>query len=187
LWRGFEVSAQLVRLAQQGDRAAFESLAEAALDRLYATAALVLHDRTLAEDAVQETLIRAWRSLPRLRDPDRFDAWLRRVLVHACIDTARSERHQRTEQELPAELTDGDDVATVAVERDAVERAFATLSPAHRAAFVLRHYHGHSVAEVADALHVRLGTAKSRIHYAEQAMARAMDADEHLAPLGGVA
>lgn len=178
---------ELVRLAQAGDRAAFEVLAEQALDRLYVTAALILHDPSLAEDAAQEALIRAWRSLPRLRDVERYDAWLRQVLVHACIDAARGERHRRTEMELPEMVADGGDLETVTVERDAVARAFATLSAEHRAAFVLRHYEGHSVAEVADALHVPLGTAKSRIHYAERAMARAMDAAAGCATLGGVA
>ena len=177
----------MVRLARDGDRMAFEALAESGLDRLYATAALILHDRTLAEDAVQETLIRAWRSLPRLRDPERYEPWMRRVLVHACIDIARGERHRRTEQELPASLADDSDLEAQAAERDAVAQAFAGLSPEHRAAFVLRHHDGHAVAEVADALHVPLGTAKSRIHYAEQAMARAMDADARYATLGGLA
>jgi RNA polymerase sigma-70 factor (ECF subfamily) len=178
---------ELIRLAQGGDRVAFGRIAEAELDRLYALAVLVLHDPTLAEDAVQETLVRAWRSLPRLREPDRFDAWLRRVCVHACIDAARAGRHRRTERELPLELPEPGDLETLTAERDAVTRAFLALSPAHRAAFVLRHYHGRSVAEVADALHVPLGTAKSRIHYAEQAMARAMDADAAWATVGGAA
>jgi RNA polymerase sigma-70 factor (ECF subfamily) len=181
------MSAELVHLAQGGDRRAFETLAADAIDRLYVTASLILHDRTLAEDAVQETLVRAWRSIRKLRDADRYDAWLRQVLVHACMDCARAERHRRTEQELPATLADPDDLETDAVERDAVARAFASLSADHRAAFVLRHYYGHSVQEVADALHVPLGTAKSRIHYAEQAMARVMDADTRWATAGSVA
>lgn len=63
------MTGDLVRRAQHGDRRAFEDLLEGNVDRLYATAALILHDRTLAEDAVQEALIRAWRSLPHLRDP----------------------------------------------------------------------------------------------------------------------
>ena len=178
---------QMIRLAQQGDQDAFGRLAAAELDRLYGIAVLVLHDPTLAEDAVQETLLRAWHSLPRLRDPARFAAWLRRVCVHACLDTARGERHRRTERELPLGLPGPEDLEALTVERDAVQGAYLTLSPAHRAAFVLRHYYGHSVAEVADALHVPLGTAKSRIHYAEQAMARAMDADAAWATMGGVA
>ena len=177
----------LVRLAQGGDQAAFGTLAAGELDRLYTTAVLVLHDPTLAEDAVQVTLRRAWHSLPRLRDPERFAAWLRRVCIHACIDTARGERHRRTERELPLELPASGDLEAQTAQRDEVQGAYLTLSPAHRAAFVLRHYYGNSVAEVADALHIPLGTAKSRIHYAELAMARAMDADAGWATMGGVA
>ena len=181
------MSQSLVELARNGDRDAFEALAGRAIDRLYATASLILHDRTLAEDAVQETLIRAWRSLPRLRDADRFDGWLRQVLVHACMDAARGEKHRRTEHELPLDIPDGTDVAAASADRDAISRAFATLSAEHRAAFVLRHHDGYPVAQVAHALGIPLGTAKSRIHYAEQAMARAMDADARWAPEGGMA
>ena len=179
--------ADLVAAAQQGDQRAFEALAEAALDRLYAAAALILHDRTLAEDAVQEALVRAWRSLPRLRDPDRFDAWMRSILVHACMDVVRSERGRRVEREIPMDLPDGDDFASLAADRDEVVRAFRTLSPGHRAAFVLRHLDDLTVPEVAEALHVPLGTAKSRIHYAERAMAAAMNHDQEAAAQGGLA
>ena len=179
------MSGSAVRLAQRGDRRAFEDLVGGRIDRLYATAALILHDPTLAEDAVQEALIRAWRSLPGLRDPDLFDAWLRRVLVHACIDAARGASRQRQVHELPLDLVAPGDFEEAVADRDAVVRAFAQLSPDHRAAFVLRHYLGHSVPEIADALHVRLGTAKSRLHYAEQAMAAALDADGPMALEGG--
>jgi RNA polymerase sigma-70 factor (ECF subfamily) len=181
------MNTELVQRARDGDQGAFEALAESVADRLYTTAALVLHDRTLAEDAVQETLIRTWRSLPRLRDAARFDAWQRRILVHACLDLAQRERHSRSEHELTDTLAADVDIESVAATRDAVSQAFATLTPAHRAAFVLRHYFGHPVVEVADALHVPLGTAKSRIHYAEQAMARAMEVAGEPAALGGVA
>ena len=181
------MTAELVRMAQGGSSSAFEDLVARRIDRLYATAGLILHDRTLGEDAMQEALVRAWRSLPGLRDPERFDAWLNRLLVHACIDLARATRNQRAEAELPAAPIDRSDHASALAERDAVERAFAQLPRAHRAAFVLRHYLGHSVAEVAEALGVPLGTAKSRLHYAEQAMAAAMEADARWAPEGGVA
>jgi RNA polymerase sigma-70 factor (ECF subfamily) len=177
----------MVRQAQAGDRGAFEALARGEIDHLYATATLILHDPTLGQDAVQETLIRAWHGLPRLRDAERFDGWLRRVLVHACIDAARSARHDRQVRELPIELGDGTDLEARVVEQDAVERAFSRLSPEHRAAFVLRHFDDRSVAEVAEALHVPLGTAKSRLHYAEAAMAKAMEADTTWAPVGGAA
>ena len=109
----------LFRLARGRDTRAFEALVEGAMDGMYATATLILHDRTLAEDAVQETLVRAWRSLSGLRDAGRFDAWLHRVLVHACIDTARAARDRRTEQELPLTLTDGAGLEGDVLERDA--------------------------------------------------------------------
>jgi len=168
------MSVELVRRAQRGDRVAFDALVFAALGRLYPIAALILHDSTLAEDAVQETVIRAWRSLPGLRDAGRYDVWLRQILVHACIDAARRERRYRGDHELREGLADRDDLETLTADRDAIEQAFATLSPQHRAAFVLRHYAGYRVAEVADALRVPLGTAKSRIHYAERAMSVAL-------------
>jgi len=180
------MTAELVRMAQAGNPSAFEDLVSRRIDRLYATASLILHDRTLGEDAVQEALVRAWRSLPGLRDPERFDAWLRRLLLHACIDLARSTRRHRGEASLPAVVVDRGDLESALAERDAVERAFATLTHHHRAAFVLRHYLGHTVAEVADALGIPLGTAKSRLHYAERAMAAAMEADARWAPEGGV-
>ena len=61
------------------------------------TAGLILRDRGWAEDAAQDALVRAWRDLPSLRDPDRFDAWLHRLLVHACQDQLRRHRHELTE------------------------------------------------------------------------------------------
>ena len=72
-----------------GDHDAFAALAGASADRLYALARMILRDPGRAEDATQEALVKAWRELPRLRDPDRFEAWLRRLLVNACYDEAR--------------------------------------------------------------------------------------------------
>jgi RNA polymerase sigma-70 factor, ECF subfamily len=181
------LTAALVRRAQAGDADAFEALLAPRLDRLYGTAALIVHDRTLGEDAVQEAMVRAWQGLPGLRDPDRFEAWLHRLLIHSCIDAARSVKHQRTVRQLPIGLVGREDVANRVADRDAVERAFMALSANHRAAFVLRHYLGHTVEGVAAALHVPLGTAKSRLHYAEQAMAAAIEADSRLVFGGGVA
>jgi RNA polymerase sigma-70 factor (ECF subfamily) len=181
------MSVELVQAARKGDQLAFEALVLASTDRLYAVATLVLRNRQLAEEAVQETLVRAWRSLPSLRDAERFDAWLKGILIHACLDAAREARRQPQVSELPMDLTDGYDLASQVVDRDAVSEAFGALSPAHRAAFALRHYEGQTIAEIAKTLGVPLGTAKSRVHYAERAMARAMDADVRWAPAGGAA
>src|SRR6058998_2253724 len=82
----------VVERAMGGDREAFGMLVIATSDRLYAIATRILRDVDLAEDALQGSLITAWRELPRLRDPDRFEAWIRRLLVHACYAEARRRR-----------------------------------------------------------------------------------------------
>src|SRR5262245_25301793 len=82
----------LVERARDGDREAFAALAERVVDRLFATARAVLRDADRAEDAAQETLLRCWRDLPSLRDPDRFEPWLRRLLMHAINDEFRRGR-----------------------------------------------------------------------------------------------
>src|SRR2546423_5301150 len=86
------VDRDLVELAQHGDREAFGVLARTRADRLFAIGQRILRDSGLAEDAMQQALAIAWRELPSLRDPDRFDAWLTRLLVHACYAEARSRR-----------------------------------------------------------------------------------------------
>ena len=85
----------LVERARRGDHDAFAALVDPALARLDAAARLILRDPELARDAVQEALIRAWRDLPGLRDPDRFDAWLHRLTVNACLDLVRRRRAPR--------------------------------------------------------------------------------------------
>ena len=91
---------ELVVRAGRGDHDAFASLAGASIARLEAVARLILRDDGLAQDAVQEALIRAWRDLPGLRDPDRFDAWFQRLIVNACLDAARRRRRRPIEVEL---------------------------------------------------------------------------------------
>src|SRR5205814_9393175 len=80
------VTATEVELAMRGDHDAFASLIGAAANRLYSIACLILRDSAAAEDATQEAIVRAWRDVPRLRDVDRFDAWLRRLAGNACDD-----------------------------------------------------------------------------------------------------
>ena len=177
----------IVERAREGDREAFEVLASSVVDRLYGAAGLILHDRTLAEDAVQETLIRAWRDLPRLRDPDRFEPWLHRILAHACLDLARRERGNRHAGELPEWMPAGDLGEGSIADRDEVGRGMARLAPRERSVLVLRFFLGLSVPEIADALSVPVGTAKSRLHNAQIAIRAAIDADNRYAIQGGVA
>jgi RNA polymerase sigma-70 factor, ECF subfamily len=171
------VTRALVEAAQRGDHDAFETLAIPRVDRLFGVARLILRDVHLAEDAVQDTLIKAWRELPRLRDVERFDAWLHRLLINACADQGRSRRHISNEVDLAIIEPSGADASARTADRDQLERGFRRLAPEQRAAVVLRHYAGFSTEEVAEMLGIPVGTAKSRIHYATEALRAALDAD----------
>jgi RNA polymerase sigma-70 factor (ECF subfamily) len=167
----------LVEAARRGDHDAFEVLATAAGDRLYAVARLILRDSDVAEDAVQEALIRAWRQLPSLHDPDRFDAWLHRLVINACADQGRQLRRWANQvRPLSVEPSIADHTGAVA-DREQLERGFERLRPEQRAAIVLHFYSGFSAAEIAGILGIPEGTARSRLHYATVAIRAALQAD----------
>jgi len=168
----------LVVRARGGDREAFARLAAGSFTRLDAVARLITRDPERAKDAVQETLARAWRDLPGLRDPDRFDAWLRRLLVHACMDELRGVRRRAIEVVLidVHHPTTPDTSATLA-DRDALERAFRRLDPEQRSLVVLYYYDGLSLGEAASAVGIPEGTAKSRLARARDTLRATLDAD----------
>jgi RNA polymerase sigma-70 factor (ECF subfamily) len=168
----------LVERAGRGDHDAFALLVTAASARLDAAARLILRDRELARDAVQNALVRAWRDLPGLRDPERFDAWLHRLLVNACLDEARRRRRRPVEVDL--EPYDGPipaDEARRLADRDLVESALARLDPEHRALVVLHYYLGYPLPEAASSLGISLPAAKSRLHRAVLALRRTLAPD----------
>ena len=169
------MTTDLVERAQRGDHEAFDALAGAAYHRLYAIARRILRDGYAAEDAVQEALIRAWRDLRALRDPERFDAWLHRLLVRACADQTRR-RSRRAVEILGLEIEHGstDDPLGQLIDRDELDRAFLELPVAQRAALVLTHYVGLSATEVGAILGIPAGTVHSRLHYGAQAMRAAI-------------
>jgi RNA polymerase sigma-70 factor (ECF subfamily) len=168
---------ELIEAAQRGDHEAFEVLATAAADRLYGVARLILRSSDLAEDAVQEALVRAWQQLPSLRDPERLDAWLYRLVVNACADQGRQlRRWSERLQPLQLETAVADDTRSVA-DREQLARGFDRLRPEQRAVVVLHFYSGFSAAEIARILGIPEGTARSRLHYATEALRAALDAD----------
>jgi RNA polymerase sigma-70 factor (ECF subfamily) len=141
---------ELVERAMHGDREAFGFLAERSLDRLVGAAGLMLRDADAAQDAVQDALVRAWRDLPRLRDPDRFGRWLYRVLLNSCADHRRRQtRHIHAPLSADMAGATGDTVKTLA-DRDAVAAAVERLSEEHRAVIVLRNYVGLSQNAIDD-------------------------------------
>jgi RNA polymerase sigma-70 factor, ECF subfamily len=175
------VQAELVRQAKRGDREAFAVLASGAVDRLYAVARLVLRDTELAEDAAQDALVRAWRDLPTLRDVERFDAWLYRLVINSCTDIGRRRRQWRSEITLlRAEPAQSDGTSGLA-DRDELERGLRRLNEAQRSVLVLHFFLDLPLAETAEVLNVPVGTAKSRLHYALEALRAALEADARMA------
>ena len=168
----------LVVGAQNGDREAFAALVHMTSDRMYALAARILRDNVLAEDALQGALITVWRQLPTLRDPDRFEAWVRRLLVHACYAEARRRRAWAANvRALPVDGPAAPDGTVSIDDRDALDRAFRRLTVEQRAVFVLHHHVGLPLVEIADTLGIPAGTARSRLHYATRVLRAAVEAD----------
>ena len=178
----------LVEAARNRDREAYADLIRVRGDRLYALAQRILRDVDRAEDALQEALVIAWRDLPGLRDPDRFDAWLHRLVVRACLVEAKRERRRISNLHVLAidVAATADDFLSVA-DRDQLERGFRHLPPEQRALLVLHHFEGRDAIEIAEILGIPGGTVRSRLHHAHRAMRAALDADARVIAIGGPA
>jgi RNA polymerase sigma-70 factor, ECF subfamily len=166
----------LVLRARSGDPEAFETLIRAAGDHLLAVARKILRDPDAAEDALQQAVIRAWRRLPQLRDPDKFDGWLYRILVMACYAEANRSRRFRSQVQNVSPAAVGRDIAATLADNEALSQAFLELTPAHRAVVVLHHVAGLPLVEVARIIGVSHGTARSRLHYALRSLRSALEA-----------
>ena len=170
---------ELVVLAREGDHDAFARLVASSIGRLNAIARLILRDYGLAEDAVQDAFVDAWRSLPGLRDPDRFDAWMTRLLVRSCQDARR--RARRRAVELPLLANDDPDIAdhqAAFAVTDQLERGLRDLTVDQRTVIVLSFYLDLPIAEAASVLGIPAGTMKSRLHRALTALRATVDADD---------
>jgi len=168
----------LVERAMAGDHDAFTELARVSVGRLFVIARLILRDEAAAEDATQEALVAAWRHIRGLRDPERFDAWLHRLLVNACYREAdRGRRRQAMEIHVSTFDAPQPDPILGLVDRDQLDRGFRRLDTGQRAVLVLHHYAGLQLDEIAQALGVPPGTVRSRLHRATQAMRAALEAD----------
>lgn len=177
---------ELVERAKRGDREAFTSLATARVNRCYALAYRVLRDQHRAQDATQQALLGAWRDLPNLRQPERFDAWLHRLVVHACYVQSRGERRWTARvRALPSSTVESPDIARQIVDRDALEQAFRVLSPEHRAVVVLHHHFGYQLTEIAASLGIPAGTARSRLHHAVRQLRAALNSNQGAADAAG--
>ena len=166
--------------ARQGDRDAFAAILAPSLGRLTAVARMILRDEYAAQDAVQDACIEAWRSLPGLRDPEKFEAWIRRLLVRACFQGARRTRRVGA---VEVRLTPDHAQDIAIVERDLdlhdqLDRGLARLTSQQRAVVVLVYYLDLPLADAAQALGIPVGTTKSRLNSARNALRAAIEADE---------
>jgi RNA polymerase sigma-70 factor (ECF subfamily) len=176
------VDRDLVERARRGDRDAFASLVHQVSDGLYAVAFRMLRDTSLAEDALQNALVTAWRQLPHLRDPERFEAWMYRVLVNSCYVEVRRNRRWAVNVRAIPELEEPStpDASRAAADRDELDRAFRRLPIDQRSVFVLHHYVGLPLVEIAETLGIPAGTARSRLHYATHSLRTAVRIDREL-------
>ena len=170
--------ADLVAQAQRGDREAFDALARMAGDRCMAIAFRILRDFDLADDAVQAALLTAWIEIRALRNPERFEPWLHRILTNACYAEARHRtRWTAGIRLLPVEPVHERDPYLAVDDRDQLERAFRRLTVEQRAVLVFHHYLGLPLPEVADRIGIPVGTVKSRMYHAKRALQASLEAD----------
>ncbi len=148
---------------------AFRRLVDRSLDPSYRLAAVILNDRIEAEDAVHDAAVSAWRSFDSLREPDRFEAWFRRILVNGCRDRLRARARHRV-VDVGRELVETEhprvaDASETTAVRDALSRALDALSADERMVVTLRFHGDLTVPQVAALTGVPEGTVKSRLHH----------------------
>jgi len=173
-----EPDPRTLRRAREGDLNAFEDLVRIYQVEVWRFAYRFTNDRALAEDVAQETFLRAFRFLRSYRGDSRFGSWLFRIARNCAVDAIRRRggvaEHEPTEMPVPS-------VAESRIELDA---ALAALGRRHREPFLLIEVFGLSYEEASEVLGVRVGTLKSRMHRARQAMMRALALDEEEAAGG---
>jgi RNA polymerase sigma-70 factor, ECF subfamily len=177
---GPAIDRSVIDRARNGDLDAFELIVRARMDAVYRLTSAILGDEADARDAAQETFVAAWRELPRLREPDKFEAWLQRVAVNASRMTLRA-RGRRRVREIPssqvaalASRTAIDDRSDASL----LDSAMGELPIEQRAILVLHHLEGRPLAEIAVLLEIPVGTAKSRLFNARRALESALRAEE---------
>jgi RNA polymerase sigma-70 factor (ECF subfamily) len=165
----------LVEQAQRGDREAFQAVAFALSDRLFGVAHRLLRDFDGAGDALQVALVRIWRDLPSLQDPERAEAWAMRILIRSCHDQLRRDRRAAPGlRVMSSEPVDADPAGAI-TNREEMERAFGASMPSN-AVIVLQYYRDLSRPRSPRSWGSS-GTVRSRAHYAKRILRAAIEAD----------
>ena len=161
----------LLHAARDGDLDAFELLVRRHQPAIYSVALRMLVSEADAQDATQETFVRAWRGLRGFRGESAVSTWLYRIVTRRCLDLIAA---RRPTQELgQIEPDTGDDPARTAEQHErlrAVTRAIADLPGEQRAALVLREFEGLSYDQIAEVLRISVAAVKGRIHRARVAV-----------------
>jgi RNA polymerase sigma-70 factor (ECF subfamily) len=177
---------ELVRLAASGDRDAFDRLIRGRLDKLYRMAVAITRSEPDARDATQDACVLAWREIPRLREPEKFDSWLSQILVNAARGVVRKSGRIRVREVAVEPEVDGERAAVepavpaeadALADNDAIQRAFARLDGATRALIVLHYVEGKPLAEIALLTGSPVGTVKWRLSNARAALEKALKAE----------
>ncbi|MBI1963188.1 MAG: sigma-70 family RNA polymerase sigma factor [Candidatus Rokubacteria bacterium] len=176
----------LLERCRAGDVAAFEPLVEKYRQRVYRLAYHVLRDGEEAWDVAQEAFIRAWQALPTFRGQSAFYTWLFRIAMNVAADRARQRGAQGrafgtervADEDWERTLVDQgggpDEAAARGEQRERIARALATLSEPHRAIIMLSDIEGLTYREIAEVLHVPMGTVMSRLHNARKRLREAL-------------
>jgi RNA polymerase sigma-70 factor (ECF subfamily) len=170
---------EIVERARTGDPEAFRELVESYSPKLFRLAYRITGDEQSAEDAVQETFLRAYRSLGRFDARAQFGTWLHRIAVNSALELVRKQQRHRfhgpQEEPLPSPEPGPDRIALgLEVER-AVRSALGDLSPMERTAFVLRHFEGRSIAEICDHLGLGASAGKQAVFRAVRKLRRVLE------------
>jgi RNA polymerase sigma-70 factor, ECF subfamily len=166
----------LIGRAREGASDAYDQLFRRHRDRVARTAYLLLGDADQAQDAAQEAFLIGWRDLRRLRDPERFRAWVTGIALNLCRRRRLAGARARSRWAGAEEAPSAPDPADSVVLRLEVRRAVDALPLHMREAIVLRFYCGFAEAEMAVALGVPVGTVKSRLGRARERLAEALRA-----------
>lgn len=161
-----EDDVQLIRNARHGNREAFSQIVTNYKAFVYRTAYGIVHHQADAEDVTQETFMKVYQSLKKLRDEYTFPSWLARITVRTAIDwKKRHQRHDVTALEETQVVSNGDSHKQVDARLD-LEQAIHQLAEDHQTVLVLRELHGFNYEELASILDIPVGTVRSRLHHA---------------------
>jgi RNA polymerase sigma-70 factor (ECF subfamily) len=161
--------------AREGDLDAFEDIVRHYQADVFRFAWHLVRDRTTAEDVTQDAFIRAFRFLGSYRGDSPFSSWMMRIVRNCAMDALRRQKSQAVRHQ-DEQLRAGSVADPVA--RAELDAALRAITPQHREPFLLIEVFGLSYAEASDVLGVRVGTVKSRMHRARQALCRALADDE---------